>query len=247
MILIGCTLGGTAETPAELPEDHFAPMSAEDLAPLAWSAAWNVDGRAVVPGVEGEGGLMRREGMVAAQPAEPCGGAVAFEGPGVLFVPGAEPEAYAPPPMVAASVVERAGWRLAEILGPPEGVVPGGAQKDPTLHQGIRVRAVTKLRWNGPPWQAIVGERGDQVGVAIASSDASNLASGLVLRRGSSAPVEITVIARADLDGDGHPDLVIAGDGGGASFRAVVSVVGLEGEAVLRSFEEQPSLSCGGP
>lgn len=246
LLAIACTPSGPAKTEAPLPDGHHRPTAQGDLGELGWRSAWSVDGRAVAPGA-GEGGrLVRRDGVVQASKTASCGAHPAFEGAGLLWLPEGSDQTFTAPPMVAAPVVERASWRLGELLGPPEGIVPRGTDRDPTLHQGIRVRAVTKLRWSGPPWQVVVGERRGQVGIAIASSDASSLASGVVLHRSTSAPVEYTILTQADVDGDGKADVLVAGDGPEGSFRAVVSVLGFEGQAKLRSFEEQPSLACGG-
>lgn len=231
--------------PTGLAEDgSYYPSPPKELAEVTWRSAWVVGDKLVVPGASGAGRILSREGLRKAEPTGTCGKAPTFEGKGVLWLPDGDEVTFPSPPMVAAAVVERASWRLADVLGPPEGVLPGVDSKDPTLHQGIRVRAVNKLRRSGPPWQAIVGERRDRVGVAIADGTASELASGLVLRRTSQAPVDISVTTSGDIDGDGRHDVVIYGDGPEGAFRAVVSVLGLEGNAVLRSFEEAPKLAC---
>lgn len=245
-LLFACTAGPTAGTPDGKPaaDGAIGPSSAAELASVPWRSAWVAGDRAVVPGAAPSGRLVDGKGLRAAATEQRCGQAPSFDGTAMLWLPDGPEEKYLPPAMVAAAVVERAAWKLGEVLGPPEGVLPGVDSKDPTLHQGIRVRAVNKLRRPGPPWQAIVGERGARVGIAIADSTASKLASGLVLRRSTDAPVEISVSTGGDVDGDGLDDLVIAGDGPKGSFRAVVSVLGHEGRAVLRSFEEAPELGC---
>jgi hypothetical protein len=247
LLAAACTWGPPPAPPGptgQAADGSYHPSAPADLAKQAWRAAWVVGDKAVVPGAKGEGRLMDAKGARAAVAAGSCGAAPAFEGGGMLWLPPGEEQTFQPVPMVAAAVVERSAWKLAEVLGPPEGVLPGVDAKDPTLHQGIRVQAVAKLRRPGPPWQAIVGERRDRVALAIADGAATNLASGLVLRRSTDAPVDIRVATGGDVDGDGLADVVIAGDGPKGSFRAVVSVVGLDGGVVLKSFEEAPELSC---
>lgn len=245
-----CTSTATPEPEEPAPQedpsasDDVRPFSDKANAAVAWRSAWVVGQSSVVPGAEDGGRLFDTEGLRLAEREGDCGSSPRFQGSAQLWLPGGDVTAFQAPPMVSAATVERAAWRLAEVLGPPKGVLPGVQSKDPTLHQGIRVRAVNKLRRAGPPWQAIVGEREDRVGVAIADAEAGALSSGVVLRRSSDAPVELGVTTGGDVDGDGSPDLVVVGDGPEGSFRAVISVKGHEGEARVLSFEEQPELAC---
>jgi hypothetical protein len=245
MWVLGCTTTSAPPPPTGKADDgSFYPSSKTDLASVPWRAAWRVDDGVVVPGAQPSGFVVDLKGVRAAEPAGVCGQAPKFAGKGLIWLPSGEASEFTPPAMVTAPIVERASWRVAEVLGPPEGVLPGVESKDPTLFQGIRVRAVHKLRWAGPPWQVVVGERKGRVGIAVSDPGVNRLVSGVVLNRTTDAPVEIWVTTGADLDGDGVADLVVGGDGPEGAFRAVVSVVGFEGEAVLRSFEEQPVLRC---
>lgn len=116
-------------------------------------------------------------------------------------------------PANAAATVERASWRLAELLGPRQGLVPGGAtESDPALHQGIRVRSVRKTRRQGPPMLVVVGDREDQLVIALMDKEASEVLASDVITGPAPAWERAGATPLWDLDGDGSRELVLWAD-----------------------------------
>jgi hypothetical protein len=146
--------------------------------------------------------------------------------------------------LVGAAVVEKATWRLSEVFGPNEGIQPGADAKDPAIDRGVRVRSVRKIRRQGPPWQVIVGERRDKIGVAFADKDADKLVNGVVLQVGIPGPFDIASLPVEDLDGAEGLELVVYGDGPSGSFRVVFGADLATGALTLLSFEEQARITC---
>lgn len=253
--LVACTgsaptppVQGSSEEPVEEPPEPDGPpvVKASKAVGVSWRSAWPVDGGVVVPGGS-EGRLLGLEGTVDVSSAAACGDAARFAAEGVLWLPPGEPVSFFKTPTVTAAIVERAAWRLADLVGPGEGITPGVTVKDPALHWGIRVRSVRKVRRQGPPWQVVVGERGPDVLVALTDRDADKLVNGVVLRRSASTSMDTVVIPPADLDGDGSEELVVAGDASGGGFRAVLGVDLKQGLLDVRSFEEGHAPSCSTP
>ena len=129
-------------------------------------------------------------------------------------------------PAVQAAVVERAAWRLGEYMGGPKGIEIGGsATKSPSEHRGIRVRSVRKTRRQGPPWMVVVGQREEQIGVALTDKLALESYAGLVLEVPEVASLRLRTLPVFDLNQDGQEELVLFADGAdGSGIRIVLNV-----------------------
>jgi hypothetical protein len=211
-----------------------------------WRPVWpHPEGSGGVVDEAADGRVLGREGSREAAPGGSCGTLTVLSRGGLLWLPAGPEIAFRPAPVVSAPVVERAAWRLAEALGPPAGVVPGTAEADPAIHRGVRVRAVHKIRRQGPPWQVVVGERGDRVLVALTDREAEGLEGSLHLRRTTRGTEQtLQLVPPADVDGDGHNEVVVAGDGPDGHFRAVIQPDLMTGELVLEGFVERGPVRC---
>lgn len=245
--LLGCT--GTpppasTDEPTTTPSGLLptVPSSAAELRAAPWKSAWKSDDHRVVNA--GTGRLLSAHGTVEVGEGAPCGSAQRHAEPGVLWLPPGPPITHGQAPMVTAAVVERAAWRLAEVIGPRIGIQPGVEAPDPALHQGIRVRSVRKVRRQGPPFQIVVGERGADVIVAVTDREAETLQSGAVLRRSTDVPMELGQVPPADIDGEPGTELVVYGDHSTSSFRAVLAVDLMTGRLTVRTFEEGTAPAC---
>lgn len=219
--------GGSSElleptTPAE------APSKAVESAPsLNWSSSWPVDKGLFVS--KRTGVLIGEKGVFqVGERAEICGNGFVLSDQrgGILLTQSGTPTEFPKSPAVQAAFVERAGWRLGELLGKPKGILPGGEQvNEPALHQGIRVRSVAKTRRSGPPWMTIVGQRGPDIGVLLTDKSVTKVFASTIISHASVPTMSLRTLPVWDVDGDGDQELVIYADrpdGGG--LRAVVDV-----------------------
>ncbi|MFK7926808.1 MAG: hypothetical protein AB8H79_01370 [Myxococcota bacterium] len=232
------------DVPGEPGKRHQAQVasSAEQLSAQPWSAAWPHAQGSVVATASGR--LLAAGGTRPVVESKPCGSEMWVPGAAVLRLPDGEPLSFLKAPMVTAAVVERASWRLADVIGERKGIQPGIETPDPAIHQGIRVRSVLKVRRKGPPWQVVVGERENTVIVALADKEAETLIAGVLLERSDGEPVSLAQVPPADLDGDGEQELVVYGDGPTGGLRAVLRVDLLDGGLSVLSFEERGPVSC---
>jgi hypothetical protein len=219
-----------------------APPPAE--AGVAWRSAWPVGEDRVAFDATQPGRLLGNTGTTEVTALAPCGDLHVATGRGVLWLPAGEGVDEPPAPVVSAALVERAAWRLADVLGPGPGIAPGVDAPDPALHRGIRVRSIRKVRRQGPPWQLVVGERRDQIVVALTDKDADGVMAGVVIQRQREGLVELSSFPAIDLDGDGSIEVVVAGDGAQGGVRAVLQADLATGALVLRSFEERAPVVC---
>lgn len=206
-----------------------SPPPGEPEPPAAPAPEWRVaagQGEAVVDAVVTDGRLLTTEGTVplAALGTCPESTRVAVDGTAVLWLPPG-PEVVLPPrPSVSAAQVERASWRLGEVLGPPEGLSSGREAPDPALHAGARVRAVRKTRRPaGAPVQVILGDRGSEVAVVLVDRGLGEVLDSVVWRTEAAAWDRLGLVSAADLLGTG-PVLVVHGVANGRELRAVLPV-----------------------
>lgn len=212
-------------TAAPAPTTPAPPAAPAD--PTAdWAPAWPID--AATAWVPAPGRLLTPRGLSPVTAGDPCGDGlrVAAQRP-VAWFPGTADEVFSDPPAVMAATVERASWRLADVLGPPTGVVPGGRYDvDPALHEGITVRDVLKTRRpGGPPVLLIVGDRDGRVAIALTDRDAGTIHGSDVFELGGDAPWPVPHVTPAgDYDGDGGAEVVVWADDDGEGTRVVYRV-----------------------
>ena len=170
-----------------------------------------------------------------------------MEGGAVLQVPNTAPATFPKAPAVQAAVVERASWRLGELMGAPGGIEIGGAKSSsPAEHRGILVRSVRKTRRTGPPWLVIVGQRGSKVGVVLADKLATESYKSAVFEVPEAAQLRIRTLPVWDLNGDGKRELVLYADGAdGSGVRMVIGVdLKSEGSIKLEGMVSNGPIHC---
>lgn len=193
---------------------------------------------------DGELRLWGPDGTVSRLATPAPDGASFLGAAGPLWVVDREIPAPAKPFPVDASLVERAGFRMREVLG----TASTGAV-DPAKAGGVYVRSVVKVRRDHAPPVHVVTATGDDVGAGRFDGPAdvragSNCrgALGLLDARGetllASASLDdatrtcsVPVIAPpVDRDGDGRIEVLVHGQNGHAGFRAwfTVTDAGLE-------------------
>ena len=128
-----------------------------------WGAVFWRDGK---PWHVGDGEVPvgpRAVGGVTGAQVGPCGGRLVDNAPdhAVLVAPaGAAPESPRKPPVVAATMVESAAWRLDEVLPAAGAFAPVDPDAAPTRQRGVEVGSVIKQRRDGgPPVNLAVGAR----------------------------------------------------------------------------------------
>lgn len=195
--------------PAATPTTPRGEQVAVDLAAgAAWGAvfwrdgvAWQRGGGTALVGPGGAG-----EGKQGAETGA-CG--VKVEGAParvVLAVPAGK-SATAPPeaPATRAEVVERAAWRLDEVLPPRDRFSPAISGADPALQRGVRVASVAKTRRSGAPPVLLSSGARDCVGAVVAlDQDAGTVLSW---DRIEEACEPLSLVPAADYDGDGVREL----------------------------------------
>lgn len=237
--LLVVSIACTGEAPPASVEPEAAPeQTAPPVAPSEpvdqsrWPVqpAWPMgDGLAWVPA---SGRLVTPSGAVAVTVTDGCAGGwtVPTDQPPVAWLAEGEPITFSPAPSLQAATVERVAWRLAEVMGPREGLRPGGrVDMDPALFDGVEVRSVRKTRRQGPPVLVAVGDRDGQAVVAILDRDAAAVLASDVIALDEAAAAQPSTLPIQDLDGDGTLDLVVWGDVRGTEvirpgFRAVYRV-----------------------
>ena len=113
------------------------------------------------------------------------------------------------PPPVAAPTIEKAGWRIDEILPPPDRFTPNTPPKDVSQQRGVQVGTVVKMRrQGGPPWLLASGTRNCDGGFVVLDSTASRT---YVADRIPTCDT-LRVLNPTDLDGDGNAELAVFDD-----------------------------------
>ena len=210
---------------------------------------WHLDGDALAQ--NGEGVLLTQGGLVS-QPnwAGSCGalrrGRV-VDAP-VLMVPSQALMRFPKAPAVQAAVVERAAWRLGEVMGAPKGIELGGRTvASPAEHRGIRVRSVRKTRRQGPPWMVVVGQRDDEISVALTDKEATKVLASVVIQVPEVETLRLRTVPVHDLNQDGQQELVVFADGAdGSGVRAVFDVdMGPKAAVRLNGVQTRRGVVCG--
>lgn len=136
--------------------------------------------------------------------------------------------------VVAATTVERAGFRMQEILGTrTTGAV------DPAKAGGVYVRSVVKVRRTNEPPVYLVSATGDEVGagkmggppdvraganckaaVGVIDAKADGLISGVELKEATRICAVPSVVPPVDIDADGKLDVLVYGQNGAKGFRS---------------------------
>ncbi len=220
LFLIVFALGCGKDTPAPIATNASAKVvnakgqaipKAKRQTEQGWGAvfwrnatAWKVGGGSVVVGPRGatevrtRGEVLACEG-IATKGAPSHGALVLPEGSSLPKVPAS--------PAIQAHRVERAAWRLDEVL-PPRGRFSAGVNSAaPSQQRGIDVGSVTKTRRHGaPPFLISTGVR-DCVGV-VALMDLKAEATLVYDRIGENCS-PLRVLPAFDYDGDGNREFAV--------------------------------------
>ncbi len=148
---------------------------------------------------------------------------------------------------VSAVMVERAGFRMKEVLAPPTPTAtPAGASApDAAKAGGVYVRSVVKQRRDGAPPVYIVSATGDEVGAGrfdgpadVRQGENCKAALGIIDDKGekllSSVPLDAAtrtcavpvVVPPIDRDGDGVLDVLVHGQHEKKGFRSWFRIEG---------------------
>lgn len=184
--------------------------------------------------VWGAAGTVRRVATAA-----PGGGTYLGEA-GPLWI--VDREVPAPPkaPPVDAALVERAGFRMSEILQTAASGAPDAAKAG-----GVFVRSVVKVRMTNAPPVFVVTATGDEVGagkfggpadvragencraaVGLLDAKAEALVSGVLLADATKVCAVPVVVPPVDVDGDGKLDVLVHGQDGARGFRSWFEIDG---------------------
>jgi hypothetical protein len=113
-------------------------------------------------------------------------------------------------PAIQAHLIERAAWRLDDILPPRDRFTPRIEEVAPAKQRGIDVGSVVKTRrYGAPPILIAVGVRNCTGALAITDYAAEKI---LVYERIEGACSVLRVLPAVDLDGDGSREFVVFSD-----------------------------------
>lgn len=151
-------------------------------------------------------------GPKGAQTLQPTGsvggcGPIVQEAEGAMFaLPEGKPAPeITPAPPIQAATVERAAWRLDELLPPLDRFAPLPSSPDPSRSRGVNVGSVVKVRRpSAPPVLVATGYRECTGVLAVLSADAGQTLAYDLLD-GACEPLR--ALAPSDLDGDGQREL----------------------------------------
>jgi len=174
------------------------------------------------------------EGTVTRTPSRGQGDTTLLGEAGPLWVVERDLPAPPKPAVVAAPVVERAGWRMRELLGAASS---GGI--DPARGSGVYVRSVLKVRRENDAPVYVVSATGDTAGAGLYGGPAEvregknceaavgvmdfkgeALLSAVKLEEATRLCVIPVVVPPVDRDGDGLQDVLVHGQSGTKGFRA---------------------------
>lgn len=215
LTLLGCGSGSNPTPPPAAPPQAAAPRpdtprARVDLsAGQAWGAVLWKDGAAYWKG--GGAQLFGAAGALdgaASGEAGPCGRPVSAPPGAVLALPTGG-TAQAPPraPGNQASVLERAAWRLDELLPARDVYAPALPDRDPSHQRGVTVGSLVKTRREGaPPVLVASGVRDCVAAVALLSADAASALAADEIPKQCTA---LTVLPPGDYDGDGTREFAL--------------------------------------
>lgn len=171
---------------------------------------------------------------------EAPGGATFLGEAGPLWI--VDREVPAPPKAtpVDAALVERAGFRMSEVLQTVASGAPDAAKAG-----GVFVRSVVKVRQTNAPPVYVVTATGDEVGagrfggpadvragencrgaLGLLDAKAEKLVSGLQLADATKVCAVPVVVPPVDVDGDGKLDVLVHGQDGARGFRSWFEIDG---------------------
>ena len=225
LILILSCGGETTPTPASAPLTPKPPakvtaaaaagaLKAERRPEDGWGAifwrqatAWKVGGGSVVVGPR-EASQVRTSGE-----ALTCDGVASKGAPknGAIALPeGAKVPTVVATPAIQAHRVERAAWRLDEVLPPRGRCASKVTSNSPSLQRGVEVGSVTKTRRHGaPPFLIATGVRSCAGVVAFTDLKAEKT---LAYDSISSSCEPLRVLPAQDYDGDGKREFAVFSD-----------------------------------
>lgn len=178
-------------------------------------------------------------GTLSRVPTEAPGGASYLGESGPLWI--VDRDLPAPPKAVpvAAAMVERAGFRMRELLVPADAATPLGASApDAAKAGGVYVRSMVKVRRHAAPPVYVVTATGDEVGAGrfdgpadVRRGENCRAALGLLDDKGEKLLASVSLAAATrtcavpqvvppiDRDGDGVLDVLIHGQNENKGFR----------------------------
>lgn len=207
MLLLAAVLScSSSEAPSARPAETAAPVDPR-RASVALEEGWGaLLYRDDVWMSTGTGSLAAGpKGISALRPTGSLGGCgpIVEDPGGALFV--LQPDAVEVPivaaPAIQANLVERAAWRLDELLPALDRFDPLPNSPDPSRSRGVNVGSVAKIRRHGsPPVLIASGHRGCTGVIAVLNGDASETLAWDSLE---DACEPLRVFPPNDLDGDG--------------------------------------------
>ena len=214
--------------PAPAPSAELAALRARDLPQAGWGALLWLDETWYSTG----GGTLAAgpKGTVTLAPTGStgaCGAIVADPAGAMITLPvGASAPTLTPAPAIQAALVERAAWRLDELLPTADRYTPLPTSPDPSRARGVVVGSVAKVRRHGAPPVLVAAGHRDCTGViAVLDAEAGRVLAWDQLT-GSCEPLR--VLPPNDLDGDGHRELAAWSRGRAALYRLAEDASGVE-------------------
>jgi hypothetical protein len=204
-LLVGCGDPVVEPVPVLTP----APQADSGWGAIFWrdGQAWRVGQGDVAIGAAGSARI-----QVGAE-GGPCGGVALTGAPdrAVATLPAATSlPTVERPPAVAASLVERAAWRIDEVLPARDPFSPNVATPAPSQSRGVQVGSVAKMRRiNAPPILISVGVRDCQGALVVLDANGEKR---LDSARIGDACDTLRLLSPADYDGDGLLDAVVASE-----------------------------------
>lgn len=108
-------------------------------------------------------------------------------------------------PAIQAAMVERAAWRLDELLPDADRFSPAPTSPDPSRARGVTVGSVAKTRRHGAPPVLVAAGHRDCTGIiAVLTADASQALTHDTL---TDSCEPLRVLPPTDLDGDGKREV----------------------------------------
>jgi hypothetical protein len=230
--VMGC--GGGAETASpkkDAPAAAIAPAGprgSSDRAAQAvvkeeagWGAVfWRLDQPWKVGGGDAVASPITASKVVPSGGLGSCGG-VAIKGAparSALAIPaGAAVPGVVKAPAIQAHVVERAAWRLDEVLPKRGKYSPIESSKEPARQRGVHVGSVAKTRrYGAPPILITTGVRECTGAVAILTASGDR---ALAYDRLPGVCESMRVIPATDMDGDGNREFAVFNDTHVALYR----------------------------